>query len=71
MTYYEVLLFVHLLGVAIWFGTGFALLVLGNRFDRGGDNAGPAGRSSASQSGSRSGSSSPSRSSSSSRGSCS
>ena len=31
MTYYEVLLFVHLLGVAIWFGTGFALLVLGNR----------------------------------------
>lgn len=40
MTYYEVLLFVHLLGVAIWFGTGFALLVLGNRFDRGGDNAG-------------------------------
>src|SRR5688572_669348 len=40
MTYYEVLLFVHLLGVAIWFGTGFALLVIGNRFDRGGDNAG-------------------------------
>jgi uncharacterized membrane protein len=39
MTYYEVLLFVHLLGVAIWFGTGFALLVLGNRFDRSGDNA--------------------------------
>ena len=40
MTYYEVLLFVHLLGVAIWFGTGFALLVLGSRLDRGGDNAG-------------------------------
>jgi len=40
MTYYEVLLFVHLLGVAVWFGTGFALLLLGNRFDRGGDNAG-------------------------------
>jgi uncharacterized membrane protein len=39
MTYYEVLLFVHLLGVAIWFGTGFALLVLGNRFDRSNDNA--------------------------------
>ena len=40
MTYYEVLLFLHLLGVAIWLGTGFALLVLGNRFDRAGDNAG-------------------------------
>jgi uncharacterized membrane protein len=40
LTYYEVLLFVHVLGVAVWFGTGFALLVLGNRFDRGGDHAG-------------------------------
>ncbi len=39
MTYYEVLLFVHLLGVAVWFGTGFALLLLGNRFDRSNDNA--------------------------------
>ena len=39
MSYYEVLLFVHLLGVAIWFGTGFALLVLGNRFDRSDDKA--------------------------------
>ena len=38
MSYYEVLLFVHVLGVAIWFGTGFALLVLGNRFGRAGDN---------------------------------
>jgi uncharacterized membrane protein len=40
MTYYEVLLFVHLLGVATWFGTGFALLVLGSRFGRAGDNQG-------------------------------
>jgi uncharacterized membrane protein len=40
LTYYEVLLFVHLLGVAIWFGTGFALLVLGSRFGRAGDNSG-------------------------------
>jgi hypothetical protein len=40
MTYYEVLLFVHLLGVAIWFGTGFALLVLGSRFGRASDNQG-------------------------------
>ncbi len=30
----------HLLGVAIWFGTGFAMLVIGNRFERSGDNAG-------------------------------
>jgi uncharacterized membrane protein len=40
MTYYEVLLFIHLLGVAIWFGTGFALLVLGSRFGRASDNQG-------------------------------
>jgi hypothetical protein len=40
LTYYEVLLFVHLLGVAIWFGTGFALLVLGSRFGRAGNNQG-------------------------------
>lgn len=40
MSYYGVLLFVHLLGVATWFGTGFALLVLGNRFERSGDTAG-------------------------------
>lgn len=39
MSYYEILLFVHVLGVAIWFGTGFALLVLGNRLERAGDNA--------------------------------
>ena len=70
MTYYEVLLFVHLLGVAIWLGTGFALLVLGNRFGRAGDNQ-DCSRSSASPSGSRRASSSPSRSSSSLRGSCS
>ena len=38
MTYYEVLLFAHVLGVAIWLGTGFALLVLGDRFGRAGDN---------------------------------
>ena len=38
MSYYEVLLFVHVLGVAIWLGTGFALLVLGDRFGRAGDN---------------------------------
>ena len=38
MTFYEVLLFVHVLGVAIWLGTGFALLVLGDRFGRTGDN---------------------------------
>jgi uncharacterized membrane protein len=38
LTYYEVLLFVHVLGVAIWLGTGFALLVLGDRFGRAGDN---------------------------------
>jgi uncharacterized membrane protein len=40
LSYYEVLLFVHLLGVAIWFGTGFALLVLGHRLGRAGDNQG-------------------------------
>jgi uncharacterized membrane protein len=40
VSYYEVLLFVHVLGAAIWFGTGFALLVLGHRFDRAHDNAG-------------------------------
>jgi hypothetical protein len=28
------------LGLAIWFGMGFALLVLGGRFDRAHDNAG-------------------------------
>jgi Predicted integral membrane protein (DUF2269) len=38
LSYYEVLLFVHVLGVAIWLGTGFALLVLGDRFGRAGDN---------------------------------
>jgi uncharacterized membrane protein len=38
VSYYEVLLFVHVLGVAIWLGTGFALLVLGDRFGRAGDN---------------------------------
>jgi uncharacterized membrane protein len=38
LSYYEVLLFVHVLGVAIWLGTGFALLVLGDRFGRTGDN---------------------------------
>jgi uncharacterized membrane protein len=38
VTYYEVLLFVHVLGVAIWLGTGFALLVFGDRFGRAGDN---------------------------------
>jgi len=36
VSYYEVLLFVHVLGVAIWLGTGFALLVLGDRFGRAG-----------------------------------
>jgi hypothetical protein len=40
VSYYEVLLFIHVLGVAIWFGTGFALLVLGNRFDRAGNYTG-------------------------------
>jgi uncharacterized membrane protein len=40
MSYYEVLLFVHVFGVAIWFGTGFALLLIGNRFDRANDHAG-------------------------------
>ena len=38
MSYYEVLLFVHVFGVAIWLGTGFALLVLGDRFGRAGDD---------------------------------
>jgi putative copper export protein len=38
VTYYEVLLFVHVLGVAIWLGTGIALLVIGDRFGRAGDN---------------------------------
>jgi len=38
LSYYEVLLFVHVLGVAIWLGTGFALLVLGDRFGRARDN---------------------------------
>jgi uncharacterized membrane protein len=38
LTYYEVLLFVHVLAVAIWLGTGFALLVFGARFGRAGDN---------------------------------
>jgi uncharacterized membrane protein len=40
MSYYEALLFIHVLGVAIWFGTGFGLLVLGNRFDRSRDYTG-------------------------------
>ena len=40
MTYYEVLLLVHVLGVAVWLGVGVALLVIGNRFRTGGDNAG-------------------------------
>lgn len=39
MTSYEVLLFVHVLAVAIWFGTGFALLVLGARLGGGRDDA--------------------------------
>jgi uncharacterized membrane protein len=38
VSYYEVLLFVHVLAVAIWLGTGFALLVFGDRFGRAGDN---------------------------------
>lgn len=39
MTYYEVLLFVHVLGVAVWLGTGIALLLLGSRFARAQDHA--------------------------------
>lgn len=39
MTYYEVLLFVHVLGVAVWFGVGIALMALGNRLRSAGDNA--------------------------------
>jgi uncharacterized membrane protein len=38
VSYYEVVLFVHVLGVAVWLGTGFALLVLGDRFGRAGNN---------------------------------
>jgi hypothetical protein len=38
LSYYEVLLFVHVLAVALWLGTGFALLVLGDRFGRSGDD---------------------------------
>ena len=38
MSYYEVLLFVHIVGVTIWFGGGAVLLLLGTRLERAGDN---------------------------------
>lgn len=40
MSYYEVLLFLHILAAAIWFGGGFILLVLGARLSRIRDNDG-------------------------------
>ena len=40
MSYYEVLLFLHILAAAIWFGGGFILLVLGTRLSRIRDNRG-------------------------------
>ena len=40
MSYYDVLLFLHILGAAIWFGGGFILLVLATRFSRVRDNNG-------------------------------
>jgi uncharacterized membrane protein len=40
MTYYEGLLFLHILAAAIWFGAGVLLLLIGARFDRVGDAAG-------------------------------
>lgn len=39
MSYYEILLFVHLVGVAVWFGGGFLLLVLNERLRRAADTA--------------------------------
>jgi uncharacterized membrane protein len=39
MSYYEILLFLHLFGVAVWFGGGFLLLVLNERLRRASDNA--------------------------------
>ena len=38
MSYYEALLFLHILGVTIWFGGGFLLLVLEPRLSRAGDH---------------------------------
>lgn len=34
MSYYEVLLFLHILFVAVWFGGGVLVLILGSRFTR-------------------------------------
>lgn len=40
MSYYEALLFLHILFVAVWFGGGAILLILGARFTRANDTAG-------------------------------
>ncbi len=40
MSYYEVLLFLHILFVAVWFGGGVLMLILGSRFTRARDTAG-------------------------------
>jgi uncharacterized membrane protein len=39
MTFYELLLFLHILGAATWFGAGLMLQLIGHRADRAGDEA--------------------------------
>jgi uncharacterized membrane protein len=38
MSYYEILLLAHILGVAVWLGGGVLLLILGTRLDKARDN---------------------------------
>jgi hypothetical protein len=40
LSYYEVLLFFHILFVAVWFGGGVLVLILGWRFTRAHDTDG-------------------------------
>jgi uncharacterized membrane protein len=39
MTFYELLLFVHIVGAAVWFGAGLMMQVLARRADRADDHA--------------------------------
>jgi len=40
MTWYELLLYIHIMATVIWVGAGFLMIVLGTRADRAGDDPG-------------------------------
>jgi hypothetical protein len=38
MTWYELLLFIHISATVVWVGAGFAQLLIGQRYNRDGDS---------------------------------